>query len=132
MHEWTVPAEPSEIPALRRRIVAFARAAGMAAGRVTDVGLAVTEAMANVVMHAYRAHAVPGLLHLRAERRDGHVEVTVSDDGLGLQPRHDSPGLGQGLPLIAELADDFALPQRESGTTVIMRFRLGPDSRREG
>jgi anti-sigma regulatory factor (Ser/Thr protein kinase) len=49
--------------------------------------------------------------------------VAVSDDGVGLTPRADSPGLGLGLPIIAALADRFEVQERAGGTRVLMGFR---------
>jgi nitrate/nitrite-specific signal transduction histidine kinase len=51
--------------------------------------------------------------------------VIVSDDGSGMQPRRDSPGLGYGLKLIADAADEVTIVGRASaGTEVRMRFAL--------
>jgi serine/threonine-protein kinase RsbW len=50
--------------------------------------------------------------------RDGRLTVVVHDEGRGMLPRPDSPGLGLGLPLIATLAESLEL-----GT--------GPDERTE-
>ena len=51
--------------------------------------------------------------------------MTVSDDGMGMAPRLDSPGLGVGLPFIADTADtlDIASSAR-GGTELRMSFQL--------
>ena len=42
-----------------------------------------------------------------------------------MRPRPDSPGLGLGLPLIAQMAASFEVHERDSGgTEVRMRFAL--------
>ena len=49
--------------------------------------------------------------------------VDVLDEGIGLGPRDDSPGLGFGLPIIANVTDAYALvPTDDGGTRVSMRF----------
>jgi serine/threonine-protein kinase RsbW/stage II sporulation protein AB (anti-sigma F factor) len=55
---------------------------------------------------------------------NGSFLVTVSDDGGGMVPRPDSPGLGLGLPLIASIADQIVIapPRDGAGTTVCMHF----------
>jgi nitrate/nitrite-specific signal transduction histidine kinase len=53
------------------------------------------------------------------------VSVTVSDDGVGMMPRLDSPGLGVGLPFIADTADTLDIGSTEGGGTELrMSFRV--------
>ncbi len=49
----------------------------------------------------------------------------MRDEGSGLAPRVDSPGLGLGLGLIAQVADsaDVRAPE-DGGTEVVMRFNV--------
>jgi anti-sigma regulatory factor (Ser/Thr protein kinase) len=101
------------------------------AGKVEDsyaVVLAVSEAVTNVVVHAYRdrdADAEPGHVHVTVTLEPDQVLVAVSDDGVGLTPRPDSPGAGLGLPIVAALADRFEVHERTGGTRVLMSFRRG-------
>jgi serine/threonine-protein kinase RsbW/stage II sporulation protein AB (anti-sigma F factor) len=91
------------------------------------VQLAVSEAITNVVMHAYVGRAA-GKIMVDAWLDGGdHFTVRVLDEGHGLIPRTDSPGLGLGLGLMAQMADDFRIANREGtpGTTVVLRFLLG-------
>ena len=51
--------------------------------------------------------------------------VVVVDEGRGILPRADSPGLGLGLPLIATLAESLELGTgANEETEVRMSFRL--------
>lgn len=43
--------------------------------------------------------------------------MTVEDEGSGMAPRLDSPGLGLGLPLIATVTDRLDVRAREGGGT---------------
>ena len=92
---------------------------------LSDIALAVTEATTNVVLHAYRDREEPGKVIVEAERHYDHVCLYVRDEGTGLSPRVDSPGLGLGLGLIAQVADsaDVRAPDT-GGTEVVMRFNL--------
>ena len=56
------------------------------------VGVVVSEAVTNAVLHAYRDREQPGQVHVSASLDDDGVEVSVADDGLGMRPRADSPG----------------------------------------
>jgi anti-sigma regulatory factor (Ser/Thr protein kinase) len=122
--ELELPAVPASVQRVRDAVRA------LAAGRVSglgDVDLAVTEAATNVVVHAYRDRAAgdaPGVLHLTVRREDGFLHVSIADDGVGLSPRRDSPGLGFGLGLIARFADELEIEQINPGTRLTMRFKL--------
>jgi anti-sigma regulatory factor (Ser/Thr protein kinase) len=102
----------------RREVEAYARANG--AIDPVGIALAVSEAVTNAVVHAYIDAAEPGDVEVLAHRlHDNGLEVQVCDDGRGMKPRSDSPGLGVGLPLVAKLAECFRVEARPSGGTAI-------------
>jgi anti-sigma regulatory factor (Ser/Thr protein kinase) len=115
-----VPARPESIPDVRREVVAFAK--GHGAGDPHSIALAVTEAAANAVVHAYRA-GPPGDVRVVVCAHPDRLEVVVRDWGGGLSPRPDSPGLGLGLPMIASLASDFRV-EAASGTGTLIRMQF--------
>ena len=109
----------------RRAAVAWARRHVEDRDVLSDIALAVTEAATNVVLHAYRDREQPGAMIVEAERSEDHVRFSVRDEGTGLAPRVDSPGLGLGLGLIAQVADSADVRAPETGgTEVVMRFKL--------
>lgn len=113
---------PSQIAVARRGVTAYARRAD-----IVDVGaveLAVSEAITNAVVHAYRDRPNPGVVSVVADHPpDDGLVVTVEDDGCGLIPRHDSPGVGLGLALLARLTEALEFETRPGGgTRVAMRF----------
>lgn len=119
------PAVPEAVADLRRQVVEFARGAGAPDESISSIRLAVSEAATNVVLHAYAARSEPGKMHLRVTREIDILRVVVSDDGDGMLPRQDSPGLGLGLPLIAQLVDGLEVgPTAGGGTELSMRFAL--------
>jgi serine/threonine-protein kinase RsbW/stage II sporulation protein AB (anti-sigma F factor) len=120
-----VPANARNVPFVRQSVVDFACQNGVAEPQLTDVRLAVSEAVTNAVVHAFRGCDEPGTLIVTATVRAGEwIEVYVTDDGAGMAPRDDSPGLGLGLPLIRHLADQFdhRRPSTGVGTELWMRF----------
>jgi anti-sigma regulatory factor (Ser/Thr protein kinase) len=123
----TVPAVPENVAPIRHAIVALAERLGADEDVRTDIALAVGEACANVVVHAYPPGDVgPLVVHAaRAEDADDLV-ITVIDQGQGMAPRPDSPGLGLGLPLIANLSDRLEIHDGPdgSGTELTMAFPL--------
>ncbi|HSD77611.1 MAG TPA: ATP-binding protein, partial [Solirubrobacteraceae bacterium] len=81
------------------------------------------EACTNVVVHAYPGGAGP--MGVRAHIEDRRLTVVVTDQGRGILPRADSPGLGLGLPLIATLAESLELGKgADDETEVRMTFTL--------
>jgi serine/threonine-protein kinase RsbW len=118
------PALPESVPIARRALAAVAAAAGAAGERLEEIRLAVSEALTNAVVHAYR-NGDAGRLHVTAAVTSGELWVLIGDDGRGMHARNDSRGLGIGLSLISGLSDDFAILSRASGgTEVQMRFDL--------
>jgi serine/threonine-protein kinase RsbW/stage II sporulation protein AB (anti-sigma F factor) len=92
---------------------------------LSDIALAITEATTNAVLHAYRDRDEPGAVAISADFDGECVNFSVSDEGSGLAPRVDSPGLGLGLGLIAQVADSADVRAPETGgTEVIMRFNV--------
>jgi anti-sigma regulatory factor (Ser/Thr protein kinase) len=86
------------------------------------VSLCVSEAVTNAVVHGYRSAADRGTVAVAIKACDGGLEVSVSDDGVGLSPRADSPGAGLGMPQIAAMADQMHIEAGTTGTRVVMRF----------
>jgi serine/threonine-protein kinase RsbW len=122
----SVPATPQSVGHLRHVAADFAADHGASTAVQRSVALAVSEAATNAVLHAYRDAEQAGQLHLRASALPDRLEICVSDDGAGMKPRPDSPGMGLGLPVIAQLADDLQVLS-EHGTSMVMGFALRPD-----
>lgn len=119
------PARADSIPAARNAAAGCVRELGLEESVEQAVALAVTEACSNVVLHAYRDQEEPGEMTVVVEMPDDFLRVTVLDDGIGILPRLDSPGLGLGLPLISQFADGLELRSRlNGGAEVSMRFDL--------
>ncbi len=118
-------AEPPSVSAIRHLLCDWARALGIREELVGSIGLAVSEATTNVVVHAYADEPEAGTVTVEAGLEDGMLWVKVCDEGRGMKPRPDSPGLGLGLPLIAQMTDGFEVHEAETGgTEVRMRFAL--------
>lgn len=109
------------MPLLRRSVADFAAAAGLPEDRLDALRLAASEAVSNVVLHAYRGE--PGDVYVRGWLASDELRVLVSDNGP--QTPAQQPGLGMGLPLMADASDDFSVAERaEGGTAVSLVFLL--------
>jgi anti-sigma regulatory factor (Ser/Thr protein kinase) len=112
------PARADQVRLARREVEAYARKHG--AVDPDGIALAVSEAVTNVVVHAYIDAPEPGDVEVFAERHPGDgLEIQVCDDGRGMRPRRDSPGLGVGLPIVARLAQRFRVETRPGGGTAV-------------
>ena len=123
-YEMRVTADASRVGDLRKAVVAFAEAIGF--DDTNPIALAVSEAITNVVVHAYRDAEVGDVRIVACDKPDRLV-VVVRDYGAGMLPRADSPGLGLGLPLISTMADDLQIEAAEgSGCLLRMHFLKQP------
>lgn len=117
-------ATAQNIAPARHAVAAGARGAGLPGGLVDTIALAVSEAMTNAVVHAFLDRD-NGSIEVTAGLQGDAFVVTVIDDGSGMLPRPDSPGLGLGLPIITQLAVslDVRSDPGSGGTKVTMTFR---------
>jgi serine/threonine-protein kinase RsbW len=112
------PAHADQVRLARRAVEAYAREHG--AVDPAGIALAVSEAVTNAVIHAYVGRPAPGDIEVLVERHpDDGLEIRVCDEGRGMMPRSDSPGLGVGLPLVAKLAQRFRVETRPTGGTAV-------------
>jgi anti-sigma regulatory factor (Ser/Thr protein kinase) len=119
----TYLAEPDAVPAARHAVSEFAHHAGADGEQIESIRLATSEALTNSVLHAYRGQ--PGNVYVTAAVVSHELWVLIADDGRGLEPQTDRPGLGLGLGLISQVTDELAIvPRAAGGTEVRMRFDL--------
>jgi anti-sigma regulatory factor (Ser/Thr protein kinase) len=107
------------VPVLRRALLATI------AGRGFDedsVALAASEAITNVVRHAYQAPG--GTVMLIATASADELVVVVADEGIGARSLtlQSGPNVGIGLAVIGELCADVHIEPTHAGTTITMRF----------
>jgi len=120
---WTIAARAENVAFVRQSALDFLAGNGIVEPNLSDLQLAVSEAVTNAVLHAFRDRTEPGTVDVRVSVDARHVEIFVRDDGTGMAPRQDSPGLGLGLPLIRRLADQFDHREPKGGGTELrMRF----------
>jgi serine/threonine-protein kinase RsbW len=94
---------PDAVPAIRAAVSRFLDGLGVPLTRSVDIQLAVTEACANVVRHAYPQG--PGPIRCDARLVDGAVVVCIRDWGCAFSDPAADPGLGLGTSLMESLAD---------------------------
>lgn len=124
--ELALPARAENVAIVRHAVGGLAEALDVDEAVLSDMKLAVTEACTNVVVHAYPDGEGDMVLSGQTEGR--RLTLVVADNGTGMVPRPDSPGLGLGLPLIATLTASLEIGSKGAGSALRMTFDLdGPD-----
>jgi serine/threonine-protein kinase RsbW len=114
----------AQLADIRARLGAWARHMGLTGDAVDDLVLAASEALTNVIDHAYGE--VEGDAWVHAGRNGSGIVVTVRDGGRWRDPNPD-PGLrGRGLKMIDALADRVWVERRDGGTVVTMQWKAAP------
>jgi serine/threonine-protein kinase RsbW/stage II sporulation protein AB (anti-sigma F factor) len=117
---------PASVSSARHAVLDHLSAAATSDPPLSDIGLAVSEAVTNAILHAYRDQD-PGRVRVRVHVEVDEIQLMVEDDGGGMAPRPDSPGLGLGLPLIAQMSQRFEIRDQEGGgTRLCMWFDTAP------
>lgn len=116
---WHVSAQARYVPKLRGALRSAIRGRGF---NDAEIALAVTEALSNVVQHAYPDGGGP--MTLSAEVSSSDLTVVVSDQGSGARiiPSNPAAEPGIGLGLIRHLSHQLEIEPAGDGTTVTMRF----------
>ena len=123
--ELVLPAVPPSVAAARHALTAYAERCGWT--DLWPIQTAVSEAVGNAVVHAYPTSANGSQVWISAELDRGALLVAVEDEGTGMRPRVDSPGLGLGISLIERLTDRLVMEDRsQGGLRVELRFDREP------
>ena len=125
-----LPADSANLDIIRKFIAGIAENMGFSEEDIYQIELAVDEACANVIKHAYiGANTREKEIHVRVKTRAKKIEITIADRGIGFNPnsiktpnmeeylKRMKPG-GLGLHLIKTLMDKVS-------------FRINPGVRNE-
>ena len=86
VERWAFRAIPQAAMEARRATRQLVERTGADPAALPSIVLCVTEAVANVVTHAYRNEREPGQVELEASRPTGTLRVSVRDRGCGMAP----------------------------------------------
>jgi anti-sigma regulatory factor (Ser/Thr protein kinase) len=128
-----LPADARLLPRTRRAIAEYLAEIGARREHVDDVILALDEACANVIRHAF-PDGGDATFRLVAEIADDEVSIAVEDDGVGFSPEEidlrqpdETATHGRGLHIIRQLMTTVEVrsPTHDgSGTRLLMQKRL--------
>ena len=117
-YEVELPAAPAFVATARHAASQFGDFHGADSERIA---LAVSEAVTNVVLHAYPGEAI-GPVQVTGWADDDAVHIAVRDFGVGLNPDPGRREGGWGLPVIESVADQVFIGSTEFGVEIVMRF----------
>jgi anti-sigma regulatory factor (Ser/Thr protein kinase) len=122
MLELRLPAEPSVLSDARRSMRRWLRRTGADEQSVADMTLAISEACANAIEHAYSPARAE--FDLRVSRDNGTITASVRDVGRWRSPRGENRG--RGLAIIGTVMDEVEVESSDEGTEIVMRRRIHP------
>jgi stage II sporulation protein AB (anti-sigma F factor) len=125
------PSRAENVGLCRVSAATFAANAGFTVAEIEEIKVAVSEAVSNVVVHAYPT--AEGEIVLHCEETEDGIQISVSDQGVGIedvaQARQasfstDPERMGLGFVFMESFSDEFAVESTPGrGTRVEMRKR---------
>jgi serine/threonine-protein kinase RsbW len=122
-----LPAEADNIAVIREAVGSRAKEFGLEGSAVDDLKTVVSEACANVVLHAYPDDARQRPLEVEMRQTEHAVNVVVRDHGVGIRPSSGPkpPSLRLGLQLIGAIASCFQIRSgRNRGTELMIQLAI--------
>jgi anti-sigma regulatory factor (Ser/Thr protein kinase) len=121
----TVPAEPAQLGRLRHAMDAHLSPLPLPRNRREEIVLAVGEAAANAVEHAYRDQEEPGVVDVTFWTESDALCVEIRDHGRWREPPSQYPrGEGLGVVLMRRLIDCVLIHHDHRGTNVLLRHPI--------
>lgn len=119
------PAVAASLIAIRRAVESWAIEAGASPAVVAAAVLAIHEAATNAIVHGYGGGNPEEAVRVLLSTQPGWLRAVVADDGTGLRPRRNSPGMGLGFSIIGQLTDELELHEGDrAGLELRLGFRL--------
>ena len=118
--ELELPAVPSVLAHVRRLMRRWLRDRGASSSEIVEMTMAVSEACANAVEHAYSP--APHVFRVQARTESAEVIVAVRDTGRWRAPR--GRNRGRGLTIIEAAMDSVRVSSTPDGTEIVMQRML--------
>ena len=129
--EITFPADPNQIAPIVDQVVELARRVAGDSEKEMEIGLALTEALANAVRHGSKNDPSKNVVCLASVNGNREMTIVVRDSGPGFDPERvpdptHGDGLGadhgRGIFMIRQLMDEVRYEHR--GTELHMKKKL--------
>jgi anti-sigma regulatory factor (Ser/Thr protein kinase) len=134
--ELKITSDPANLREVRKKVESFAQSIGMAREMSDELGLALNEAMANVIRHGYDG-AKDRPIVVSAERGDGELHLSIRDwakpfDPATIKPKDHgrlSPG-GVGMLCIQTFMNEVKFERLADGMLLKMTKKLAKKDKR--
>jgi PAS domain S-box-containing protein len=114
-----VPAQPHQLGLMRREVAAWAEANCLSEESGYDLQLALGEAVANAIEHAYRGRTQGTVSYDLTLSGNWELRARVTDRGVWRPPPDDPGHRGRGLELLSALAREMRVSSTEGGGTTV-------------
>ncbi len=122
------PADSEQLAVIRRELSTWLAPLGPTEEETADVVLAVDEAAANAVRHAYGPNEA-GAVELTMWTEPGTLSIEVVDHGNWRPPVADPTGeSGRGIPLMSNMSESVLIHYDDRGSRVLLRHRIHDNS----
>lgn len=116
------PADPDQLVLIRRELNGWLAPLALTEDEIADVVLAVDEAAANAVRHAY-GPSDSGAVELTLWTEPGTLSIEVVDHGSWRPPEEPSQG-HHGIPLMSMMSESVLIHFDGRGSRVLLRHRI--------
>jgi serine/threonine-protein kinase RsbW len=117
------PADPEQLVVIRRELSGWLAPLALTEEEIADVVLAVDEAAANAVRHAYGPDE-SGVVELTLWTESGTLCIEVVDHGSWRPPAAQPTEGGRGIPLMSHMSEAVLIHFDERGSRVLLRHRI--------
>jgi anti-sigma regulatory factor (Ser/Thr protein kinase) len=120
------PADPAQLSVIRHELARWLAPLSLSEEETADVVLAVDEAAANAVCHAY-GPGESGVVELTMWTEPDTLCIEVVDHGQWRPPAEQPVEGGRGIGLMSTMAEAVLIQYGERGSRVLLRHRV-PDA----
>jgi anti-sigma regulatory factor (Ser/Thr protein kinase) len=124
------PADPEQLVLIRRELAGWLAPLALTETETADVVLAVDEAAANAVRHAYGPDE-SGIVELTLWTEPGTLSIEVVDHGSWRPPVDRPTEGGRGIPLMSTMSESVLIHYDDRGSRVLLRHRIPTGSQVE-
>jgi serine/threonine-protein kinase RsbW len=117
------PADPEQLSVIRRELSGWLAPLSLTEDETADVVLAVDEAAANAVRHAYGPDEA-GIVELTLWTEAATLCIEVVDHGSWRPPAERPAEGGRGIPLMSHMSESVLIHFDDRGSRVLLRHRI--------
>lgn len=124
------PADPGQLAVIRHQLAGWLAPLRLTETETADVVLAVDEAAANAVRHAYGTvdgagvDGAGGVVELTLWTEPGTLCIEIVDHGNWQPPAENPSNGGRGIPLMSRMSESVLIHHDQRGSRVLLRHHV--------